>query len=55
MEPKLLHPGAVLENGATLEGGAIFSFTLIQLCGVRTDLAVTEIVTLLDALCHNVK
>ena len=25
MEPKRLHPGAVLENGATLEGGAIFS------------------------------
>ncbi len=25
MEPKRLHPGAVLENGATLEGGAVFS------------------------------
>ena len=24
VEPKQLHPGAVLENGATLEGGAIF-------------------------------
>ena len=24
MEPKGLHPGAVLENGATLEGGAVF-------------------------------
>ncbi len=23
MEPKRLHPGAVLENGATLEGGAV--------------------------------
>ena len=25
VEPKWLHPGAVLENGATLEGGAVFS------------------------------
>ncbi len=25
VEPKLLHPGAVLENGATSEGGAVFS------------------------------
>ncbi len=25
MEPKRLHTGAVLENGATLEGGAVFS------------------------------
>ncbi len=24
VEPKRLHPGAVLENGATLEGGAVF-------------------------------
>ncbi len=24
MEPKRRHPGAVLENGATLEGGAVF-------------------------------
>ncbi len=23
VEPKWLHPGAVLENGATLEGGAV--------------------------------
>ncbi len=27
MEPKRLHPGPVLENGATLEGGAVFSFS----------------------------
>ncbi len=25
VEPKRLHPGAVFENGATLEGGAVFS------------------------------
>ncbi len=25
VEPKWLHPGAVLENGAALEGGAVFS------------------------------
>ena len=25
MEPKRLHPGAVLEDCATLEGGAVFS------------------------------
>ena len=25
VEPKWLHPGAVLKNGATLEGGAVFS------------------------------
>ena len=25
MEPKWLNPGAVLENGATLEGGAVSS------------------------------
>ena len=24
VEPKRLHPGAFLENGATLEGGAVF-------------------------------
>ena len=26
VEPKQLHPGAILENGATLEGGELFSF-----------------------------
>ncbi len=26
MEPKRLHPGAILENGATLEDGALFPF-----------------------------
>ncbi len=26
VEPKWLYPGAVLENGATLEDGAIFFF-----------------------------
>ncbi len=25
VEPKQLHPEAVLENGATMEGGAVFS------------------------------
>ncbi len=29
VEPKWLHPGAVLENGATLEGGAVFSLIII--------------------------
>ena len=24
VKPKRLHPGAVLENGTTLEGGAVF-------------------------------
>ncbi len=28
MKPKRLHPGVVLENGATFEGGAVF-FLLI--------------------------
>ncbi len=28
VEPKWLHPGAVLENGATLEGGAIIFLTV---------------------------
>ena len=29
MEPKRLHPGAILENGATLEGGAVFSLIIM--------------------------
>ncbi len=29
MEPKQLHPGVVLENGATLEGGAVFSLIIM--------------------------
>ena len=29
MEPKRLHPGAVLENGATLEDGAIFPLIIM--------------------------
>ncbi len=29
MEPKQLHPGAVLENGATSEGGAVFFLNMI--------------------------
>ncbi len=29
MEPKWLHPGAILENGATLEGGAVFSLIIM--------------------------
>ncbi len=29
VQPTRLHPGAVLENDATLEGGAIFSLILM--------------------------
>ena len=29
VEPKWLHPGAVLENCATLEGGAVFSLIIM--------------------------
>ncbi len=29
VEPKHLHPGAVLENGATLEGGAVFPLIIM--------------------------
>ncbi len=31
MQPKRLHPGAVLENSATLEGGAVFSLEIMFL------------------------
>ncbi len=39
VEPKQLHPGAVLENGATLEGGAVFplSCSVIVLANQWTD------------------
>ncbi len=29
-EPNQLHPGAILENGATSEGGAVFPLTLFR-------------------------
>ncbi len=29
VEPERLHPGAVLENGATLEGRAVFSLIIM--------------------------
>ncbi len=35
VEPKRLHPGAILENGATSEGGAVFSLKGVTRVGAE--------------------
>ncbi len=42
MEPKWFHPGAVLENGATLEGGAVL-LSLIIMFEKKKTIALTKV------------
>ncbi len=48
MEPIWFHPGAVLENGATLEGGAVFFSQKGATCTLK---GLTSAITTLLLFC----